>query len=156
MVHATANMFMDEKSIKECMLTLKPKNTEGFDRIPQRVLLDGTKHLLQPLTTLFAQIYKQRKIPNQWLVAKTIHIFKNKGEKRNIENYRPIANLCSTSKFFEKLILKRILEVQDKNKVDITRQGQHGFKKMRSTSTLSVDLQSIISRALDNSEYVLV
>ena len=156
MVHATDKMFMDEKSIKECMLTLKPKNSEGFDRIPQRVLLDGTEHLLQPLTTLFAQIYKQRKIPNQWLVAKTIPIFKNKGEKRNIENYRPIANLCSTSNFFEKLILKRILEVQDENKVDITRQGQHGFKKMRSTSTLSVDLQSIISRALDNSEYVLV
>ena len=156
MVHAIDKMFMDENSIKECMLTLKPKNSEGFDRIPQRVLLDGTEHLLQPLTTLFDQVYKQRKIPNQWLVAKTIPIFKNKRETRRVENYRPIANLCITSKIFEKLILKRIIEVQDQNKVDITRQGQHGFKKRRSTSTLSVDLQSIISRALDNNEYVLV
>ena len=30
-----------------------------------------------------------------------------KGNKKDIENYRPIANLCSTSKIFEKLILKR-------------------------------------------------
>jgi hypothetical protein len=33
-------MFMDQNSIKECMLTLKPNNSEGFDRIPQRMLLD--------------------------------------------------------------------------------------------------------------------
>jgi hypothetical protein len=30
-------------------------------------------------------VYKQIKIPNQWLVAKTIPIFKNKGEKRKVE-----------------------------------------------------------------------
>jgi hypothetical protein len=54
------------------------------------------------------------------------------------------------------IILKRILKVQDKSKVDITRQGQHGFKKKRSASTLAVDLHTIISRALDSGEYVLV
>jgi hypothetical protein len=95
MVQAIDKMFMDENSIKECMSTLKPKNSEGFDRISQRVLLDETEHLLQPLTTLFDQVYKQRKIP------KTIPIFKNKGKKRHIENYRPMANLCSTSKIKE-------------------------------------------------------
>jgi hypothetical protein len=41
------------------------------------------------------------------LVAITIPIFKNKGDK-NIENYRPIANSFSTSKVFEKSILKRM------------------------------------------------
>ena len=47
------------------------------------------------------------KIPEQWKVAKIIPIFK-KGSKVSIENYRPIANLCSASKVFEKLILKQI------------------------------------------------
>ena len=31
-----------------------------------------------------------------------------KGPKKDIENYRPIANLCSTSKIFEKLIRKGV------------------------------------------------
>ena len=153
---AENKMFMDEASIKECIMSLKPKNSEGFDRIPQRILLDGMDCLLPPLVKLFELIYEFKKIPDQWLIAKTIPIFKNKGEKNKIENYRPIANLCSTSKIFEKLILKRILEIQETNNVDITRQGQHGFKKKRSTSTLSVELQSIIARALDNDDYVLV
>ena len=38
---STNKMFMDEGSIKECMLSLKIKNTEGFDSIPQRVLVDN-------------------------------------------------------------------------------------------------------------------
>ena len=155
-VESYNKMFMDPESIKECMLTLKQKNSEGLDRIPQRVLLDGIEHLVAPLATLFEQIYTQRSIPQQWLVAKTIPIFKNKGDIHDVTNYRPIANLCSVSKIFEKLILKRILDIQSENNVDITRQGQHGFKKNRSTSTLSVELQSIIASALDNDEYVVV
>ena len=62
-------------------------------------------------------------------MAKTIPIHK-KGPRKDIENYRPIANLCSASKFFEKLILKRITEIADDNNVDITNTRQHGYKKL--------------------------
>jgi hypothetical protein len=105
------------------------------------------EHLIIPFGELFNLIYKLRQVPDQGLVAKKIPIYKNKGDPHNIDNYRPIDNLCSSSKVFEKLILRRILEIQDQNKVDMTRKGQHGFKKRRITSTLSVELQSVISRA---------
>ena len=84
------------------------------------------------------------------------NVNKNKGDKNSIENYRPIANLCSTSKIFKKLILKRINELQTECGCDLTGEGQHGFKKNRSTATLSIKLQSLIARALDGDEYVLV
>ena len=74
-------------------------------------------------------IYKTKQIQEQWLIAKTIPVFKNKREKNKVENYCPIAKLCTTSKILEKLILKRILEIQDTNETDITRKGQQGFKK---------------------------
>jgi hypothetical protein len=38
----------------------------------------------------------------------------------------------------------------------LTRVKQHGFKCGRSTATLSIDLQSIIARALNKNDYVLV
>jgi hypothetical protein len=155
-VNSEDKMFMDKIAIIEVMKSLKPKNSEGFDRIPQRILLDGIEHLILPFEKLFSHIYKSRKVPDQWLIAKTIPIYKNKGDPHNIINYRPIANLCSTSKVFEKMILRRILEIQEQNKVDLTRKGQHGFKKKRITSTLSIELQSVISRALDEDEYVMV
>ena len=56
------------------------------------------------ITKLFNKIYTQRSLPEQWLFAKITPVPK-KGLKNNIENYRPITNLCSASKIFEKLIL---------------------------------------------------
>ena len=60
------------------------------------------------ISLLFSRIYAQMKVPEQWLVSKTIPVFKNKGDPKDIENYRPISNLCSCSKISEKLILKRM------------------------------------------------
>ena len=154
-VNAINSFFMDKDSVRECIISLKTKNSEGFDRIPQRILIDGVDYLLEPLTCLFKLIYEEKKVPDQWLAAKTIPIFKNKGQKKDIENYRPIANLCATSKIFEKLVLKRILEIQDNEGTDLTGDQQHGFKRKRSTSTLSSKLLSEISRALDDDDYVL-
>ena len=108
------------------------------------------------MSVLFNLIYSEKTVPDQWLISKTIPVFKNKGDIKHIEHYQPIANLCSTSKVFEKLILKRILFLQDQHKVDLTRSKQHGFKKNHSTSTLSANLQSLIARALEEDEMVLL
>ena len=120
--------------ILECVKSLKVKNCEGFDRIPQRILSEGINSLLAPLTGLFNLIFSQNSIPEQWRTSKTIPIHK-KGPKQNIENYRPISNLCSTSKIFEKLILKRIQNLETLNNIDITGVNQHGFKKKKYSNT---------------------
>ena len=52
-----------------------------------------------------------------------------KVKKNDIVNYRPVANLNSGSKVFEKLILQRIQEIEDDSKVDLTGENQHGFKR---------------------------
>ena len=120
--------FMSIENILEAVNSLKNKKCEGHDRIPQKILIDGIEILKFPLSYLFNQIYTQKKIPEQWLIAKVIPIFK-KGSNLKIENYRPISNLCSTSKFFEKLILLRIEKIQQFKKLDLTGKPQHGFKK---------------------------
>ena len=103
-IHAGDLMFMGPGEVLSCMKSLKCKNSEGFDRIPQRVLLDGADLLLPPLVKLFTLVYNEKAIPEQWSVAKITPIHK-KGSKSMIENYRPVANLCSASKIFERLIL---------------------------------------------------
>ena len=111
-VNVPNEFFMTSADISDCLKTIKNKNCEGYDRIPQKILADGASNLIIPLTGLFDRIYTQKSIPEQWSIAKVIPIFK-KGLKCNFENYRPIANLCSTSKLFEKLILKRMPEYRD-------------------------------------------
>ena len=79
-----------------------------------------------------------------------------KGNKNEIENYRPIANLCSASKNFKKLILKQIHYLEISNKLDLTGKNQHGFKRNKSTATAGVLLQSVLARAADEKCYVLM
>ena len=74
-VESTNRMFMDLASVKECMLSLKIKNTEGFDRIPQRILVDGADVLDRSFANLFKKIYEQKAVPGQWLISKTISIY---------------------------------------------------------------------------------
>ena len=51
-------MFMSGDKIIECIKSLKMKNTEGYDRIPQRIIIDGQESLSKPLEKLFSLIYR--------------------------------------------------------------------------------------------------
>jgi hypothetical protein len=111
--------------------------------------------LLKPLSVLFNKVYEQRDIPGQWLFAK-INPVPKKGEKVQIENYRPIADLCSVTNFFEKLILQRIIQIEKNNNTDITSTHQYGFKKKHSTNTAGLLHQSIIASAMDENNYAIM
>jgi pantothenate kinase len=52
-------------------IILKIQNSKGFDRILERILVDGIENIMKPLAYLVKIIYKQKKLPDQWLVAKT-------------------------------------------------------------------------------------
>jgi len=154
-INSEERNFMTEEKVGECLNELKIKNCEGYDRIPMRILKDGASVLKSPLSSLFSRIYKKKEIPEQWKVAKVIPLHK-KGNKQDVANYRPISNLCSISKVFEKLIQKRLEEIGEENNIDITGEQQHGFKKNRSTITAALTIQSIISREMDENNYVVM
>ena len=128
------------------------QNCEGFDRIPLRIFNEGAEILIKPLSQLFKQIYNERRIPEQWKTAKIIPLHK-KGSKEDMSNYRPISNLCTMSKIYEKLILQQLLKIAKQNKVDLTGDSQHGFKQDRSTVTAAAAIQSMISRAIDENNF---
>ena len=88
-------------------------------------------------------------------MAKITPIHK-KGNKNDVSNYRPIANLCSASKIFEKLILQRIQDIEDEKNIDLTNENQHEFKRGKSTTTAGLSIQSALARALDVGEFALL
>ena len=67
---------LNQSDIMECVKSLKIKNCEGYDQIPQRVLSEGIQILVSLLTGLFKLIISQNKIPDQWRISKTIPIHK--------------------------------------------------------------------------------
>jgi hypothetical protein len=146
--------FMQSPDVLLVMKNLKIKNCEGYDRLPLRILSEGAEILAPVLANLFDKIYHERAVPSQWKTAKVIPLHK-KGDFSDIKNYRPISNLCTMSKIFEKLVLKRLWQISDKHRIDLTGDTQHGFKPKRSTITAALTIQSIISRALNEDKFVV-
>ena len=109
-------------------------------------------YLAQTIHCLMLKIWQTEFIPECWKVTKTVPLFK-KGNKSQIENYRPISNLCSLAKVFEKLVLCKLDRIACQNNIDITGTLQHGFKKCHSTGTAMIEIQNIISQALDKKKF---
>ena len=68
--------FMSELEIRRAILSIKVKNCEGSDQIPQRIIVDGAELLIAPFHVLFNLIYMQRTIPEQWLMSKIVPVHK--------------------------------------------------------------------------------
>ena len=75
-INASQKNFMTTKDVMEAVSSLKIKNCEGHDNIPQRIIKDGIEILKHPLSILFNKIYNQKKIPEQWLIAKVTPLHK--------------------------------------------------------------------------------
>ena len=145
--------WITEAHIAKIINQLKSKRCQGYDRIPVIFYKDGQTELLQIVTCLMKKILTHNVVPDQWKIAKVIPIYK-KGDKRNVNNYRPISNLCSITKIFERLILERINVIEQTEGCDLTGNKQHGFKKKHSTDTACLEVESKISGWCDNNEYV--
>ena len=79
------------------MKSLKSKHSEGFHRIPKKILCDGVDILAKLKHKLMTFVYSEKRKPEQLLVSKTTLVLKKqKPDKR----YK---SKTLTPKVFEKL-----------------------------------------------------
>jgi len=145
---ATQQNFFTESMVLKILKETKNKSSFGPDRIPLKFLRDGAEQLSPIICSLFTKVYEEQSIPEHWKCSRIIPLFKS-GAPENFSNYRPISNLCSLAKIFEKCILERMLEVANQSGIDLTGEGQHGFKRLHSTVTAGLSIQHDLSTALD-------
>ena len=74
-------------------------------------------------------------------------VYKNKGERSDPSNYRPISLLSIISKVFESTINKHLKNYLDTNLLLID--SQYGFRSSRSTADVLTVITDRISRTLD-------
>ena len=85
-------------------------------------------------------------------VAKVIALFK-KGDKYQLNNYRPISLLSCFNKIFEKLLCKRLVKFIEVNKILF--EYQYGFRKLYSTTLALIEFTDSIIKFLDEGQYCM-
>ncbi|CAL4130262.1 unnamed protein product, partial [Meganyctiphanes norvegica] len=85
------------------------KNCNGVHTISTQVLKESMSLLAVPLSHIFNLCIEQRYFPTELKTGCITPIYK-KGDKNNIENYRPVCSLSQFSKIFEKVVFNRMTD----------------------------------------------
>ena len=141
-----------ELELVKLIKSLAPKNSCGPDLLSNRMLKAekyAFSRILKPLinesldTSIFPTILK---------TSNVIPIFK-KGEKLNLNNYRPISLLPVLSKVFEKVLNNQLTKVIDNGFID---DNQYGFRQGHSTEDAILQFANKVQKELALKNHVVL
>ena len=90
--------------------------------------------------------------PDKLKLAKVIPIYKT-GDKKNMNNYRPISILSFFSKMFEKIMHNYVMDFMSEHEVIF--KYQFGFRQKHSTQQAVISLVNNITSSLDAKDIVI-
>jgi hypothetical protein len=124
----------------------------GYDSISSKFLKKFKMHLYAPITAFINRSLQEGVFPDCLKITKVTPVYKS-GKKSDINNYRPISVLTSTSKIFEAIILlKRMLN--HLNKTEFFHRNQYGFLPSSNTLVAAIDLMNFVFPKIDKKERV--
>ena len=118
-----------EGEIVKIIKSLMNKNSSGPDSLTNRMLKKEPFLFARLLKPLINESLDEGVFPTELKTANIIPIFK-KGDKTNMNNYRPISLLPVISKVYEKILNLQLTSIVDNGFID---ENQFGFRKGHST-----------------------
>ena len=120
----------------------------GPDNLSPRVLNDLSETLAEAITTIYQKSLEEETVPNDWLNARVVPMYKKKGERYDCENYRPISITCILCKVMEHIVASHIRKHLETN--NILYPLQHGFRSKRSCETQLLEFINDITKNMEN------
>ncbi|CAM1324005.1 Uncharacterised protein at_DN1801, partial [Pycnogonum litorale] len=96
---------------------------------------------------LYNKSLNNNSIPTEWKTSIIKPIYKNKGKKTEMSNYRPISLTPHFVKIMERIIINKISDCLENN---LFSKDQHGFRKNHSTTTALIIQQTDIINQADS------
>jgi len=130
-----------ENEVEKVAKSLKDKSSAGIDEIPDSVVKKCITQLKKPLTNIYNASLESGIFPDQPKIANVVPVNK-RGDKMDIQNYRPIALLSVFPKLLEKLECNRLRAFTEGN--GVLSEAQQGFRTRKTAETaLQTFIQSI-------------
>ena len=123
------------------------KKATGLDMIPSKLLKMAASIVTPSLTAIFTKSIITGIYPTEWKMARVTPVFK-KGEKSDLNNYRPISVIPVVSKVFEKTVYDQLYQYLNDNQ--LLSSCQSGFRSLHSTLTALLEATNSWSVSIDN------
>ena len=142
------NIVTTPAKVRQFLKNTAPKLSAGPDNIPSIMVKKLGDQLAEPLSTMYNLSFYGGKCPKLWKMANVTPIFKKKGKRSNIEDYRPVSLTCVFSRIAEKIVRDTVVDHLNEN--SFLNEIQHGFVKKKGTMTqLLLSLNAWV-KALDD------
>ena len=136
----------DKEEVLKIVNSLHDKKSSGFDGIDNCLLKKIIAHVADPLVYIMNLSISSGIVPDNMKIAKVVPIFK-KGNKDDVNNYRPISLLTSFSKILERIVYIRTIRFCQFH--NIITDFQFGFRENHSTSHALLSFVEKATKALD-------
>ena len=126
------NSSITEGEILNCIKSLKSNKSSSNDRILNEYI-KHTSHIMLPVyVTFFNLVFDTGILPDAWLEGIIRPIYKNNGDPKLPENYRPITILSCFGKLFTAILNNRLNTFLQYH--DLLEENQAGFRAGYSTT----------------------
>nr|VZI30448.1 unnamed protein product [Spirometra erinaceieuropaei] len=105
----------------------------GSDAIPAEVYKHGGPQLMDHLTALFQEMWRQGEVPQDFKDAAIVHLYKRKGNRQVCDNHRGISLLNIAGKIFARILLNRLNNHLEQG---LLPESQCGFRRHRGTTDM--------------------
>ena len=141
----------DSEEILRIILSLNNSKASGPNSIPTEILKLLGPNFCFPLREIINISFATGVYPERLKLAEIVAVFKQKGDPRHVNNYRPISLLSNINKIFEKLVYSRLYSFLELH--ECIYELQFGFRSKHSTNHALTSLTETIRDALDNSNF---
>ena len=124
-------------------------DSTGYNTILIKRVKDN---ILTPLTHIINLSLKEGIFPDSLKTSRVCPIFKQ-GDRKDMNNYRPISCLSAFSKIFEKVAYEQLFSFLNSN--NILTNYQFGFQKGKSTVHALTHIMNYITNAFNDNKFVI-
>ena len=147
------SIVITEKDVLDQLQILDTNKANGPDDISPKLLKKAARPLSKILQYIFNLSLQSSTFPEEWKKANVIPVYK-KGDKSNINNYRPVSLLSTVAKVFERIVFKYVYNHFRDNFVLSVHQS--GFLPGCSTETQLLEVYHKFCTAVDQGKEVRV
>ncbi len=112
---------------------LKSGKPSGEDGLPIRFFKACAEQISPHFSKIINEMVAEGVMPTRMKIALVTPLYKNKGEKSNVKNYRPISILPTASKIVDKILYDQLIHFFEEH--EIIMQQQNGYRANRSTQS---------------------
>jgi len=150
------SLFLDPIGVDtfaDFTLSIKPKLSSDINGLNMKFIQSIIHEIKVPLTFIFNLSIESGTFSDRLKTSKCIPIYKNKGDKTLLDNYRLVCLVDNFSKPFEKIMCSRLIDFLDES--DFFSDSQFGFRKKLSTKHAVLAIINFITKNINENKFVL-